>query len=131
MSPRSLSRRVIPFLMLFLTLSAAGAQRAPAPAETLLSRLTFRSIGPATMGGRVDDFAVSARQPSTFYVGVATGGVWKTVNNGTTWESVFDTQEVSSIGAVAVAQDNPNLVWVGTGESNNRQSSSWGAGVFK
>ncbi len=83
------------------------------------------------MGGRVDDFAVSERQPSTFYVGVATGGVWKTTNNGTTWEPVFDAQDVSSVGAVAVAQDNPNIVWAGTGEDNNRQSSSWGSGVYK
>jgi photosystem II stability/assembly factor-like uncharacterized protein len=118
-------------LVLFITCLAASAQRASVPPETLLDRLTFRSIGPATMGGRVDDFAVFERQPSIFYVGTATGGVWKTVNNGTTWETVFDRQDIASIGAVAVASDNPNLVWVGTGEDNNRQSSSWGTGVYK
>ena len=83
------------------------------------------------MGGRVDDVAVYEGRTATFYIGAATGGVWKTVNNGTTWEPVFDGQDVSSIGAVAVAQDDPDIVWVGTGEDNNRQSSSWGSGVYK
>jgi photosystem II stability/assembly factor-like uncharacterized protein len=109
----------------------ASAQRPVAVPESLLDRMTFRSIGPATMGGRVDDFAVFERQPSIYYVGAATGGVWKTSNNGTTWETVFDHQDIASIGAVAVSADDPNLVWVGTGEDNNRQSSSWGAGVYK
>ena len=77
-------------LVLFISCLAASAQRPATSPETLLDRLTFRSIGPATMGGRVDDFAVFERQPSIFYVGTATGGVWKTLNNGTTWETVFD-----------------------------------------
>jgi len=83
------------------------------------------------MGGRIDDLAVFERQPSTVYAGAATGGLWKTVNNGTTWEPVFDHEESASIGAAAIAQDNANIVWAGTGESNNRQSSSWGTGVYK
>jgi photosystem II stability/assembly factor-like uncharacterized protein len=83
------------------------------------------------MGGRIDDLAVLKTRPTVFYVGAATGGVWKTVNNGTTWEPVFDEDEVGSIGALAVPPDAPDLVWVGTGENNNRQSSSWGAGVYK
>src|SRR5215831_10181900 len=122
---------MVPVLVLFITCLPASAQRPATPPESLLNRLTFRSIGPATMGGRVDDFAVFERQPSIYYVGAATGGVWKTTNNGTTWETVFDHQDIASIGAVAVASDNPNLVWVGTGEDNNRQSSSWGTGVYK
>jgi photosystem II stability/assembly factor-like uncharacterized protein len=107
------------------------AQGPPSLIEGILDRLAFRSIGPATMGGRIDDLAVLENRPSTFYVGAATGGLWKTVNNGTTWEPVFDRQEVVSIGAVAIPSDNASLVWVGTGENNNRQSSSWGGGVFK
>ncbi|GAI81905.1 unnamed protein product, partial [marine sediment metagenome] len=59
------------------------------------------------------------------------GGLWKTTNNGVTWESVFDNQATSTIGDVAVALSNPEIVWVGTGEANNRQSSSWGNGVYK
>ena len=108
-----------------------GFQQPSAPIESLLERMVFRSIGPATMGGRVDDFAVLEKRPSVYYAGVATGGLWKTTNNGTTWEAVFDHQDVVSIGAVAIPPDNADLVWVGTGENNNRQSSSWGGGVFK
>jgi len=111
--------------------AGSAAQGSLTPIEGLLEHMTFRSIGPATMGGRVDDFAVFESRPAVYYAGAATGGLWKTMNNGTTWESVFDHQDVASIGAVAIPQDNPNLVWVGTGEDNNRQSSSWGGGVFK
>ena len=70
-------------------------------------------------------------QPSTFYVGFATGGIWKTVNNGTTWTPIFDEYPVSSIGDIELAPSNPNIIYVGTGEPNNRQSSSFGAGVYK
>jgi hypothetical protein len=97
----------------------------------VLAGLAFRSIGPAIMGGRIDDFAVVESRPSTFYVATAAGGLWKTVNNGVTLEPVFDDQEVSSIGDVAVAPSDPSIVYVGTGEPNNRQSSSWGNGVYK
>ncbi len=96
-----------------------------------LKNLEFRELGPATMGGRIDDFAVVESNPNIVYVGVASGGVWKTTNNGTTWEPVFDKESVSTIGDIAIAPSDPSVVWVGTGEPNNRQSSSWGDGVFK
>ncbi len=99
--------------------------------DPLLKGFRFRSIGPASMGGRIDDFAVVEKDPSTIYVGFATGGVWKTTNNGTTWTPIFDTYPVSSIGALAVDQKNPEVLWVGTGEANNRQSSSFGDGIYK
>ena len=99
--------------------------------DPLLRAFRFRSIGPASMGGRIDDFAAVDRDPSTIYIGFATGGVWKTVNAGTTWTPVFDTYDVCSIGALAVDQKNPSIVWVGTGEANNRQSSSFGKGIYK
>lgn len=99
--------------------------------EPLLKSLSWRNIGPAIMGGRIDDFAVVETNPSILYVGTAAGGVFKSVNKGTTWESVFENQTVSSIGDVTVAPSDPNVVWVGTGEANNRQSSSWGDGVYK
>jgi photosystem II stability/assembly factor-like uncharacterized protein len=128
------------FKMLILpVLLATVAQLRPARAqdgngginEAILSNLVWRSIGPTNMGGRIDDFAVVESNPSIIYVGVATGGVWKTTNNGTTWEPVFDSAGSTSIGDVAVAPSDPNIVWVGTGEPNNRQSSSWGDGVYR
>jgi photosystem II stability/assembly factor-like uncharacterized protein len=118
-----------------------------------LSALSWRSVGPANMGGRVAAIALSPSEPKTFFIGYATGGLWKTTNNGTTFTPVFDSYETSSIGSVAVAdapsdwdgwkdddetsmQDRAQkgrgmIVWVGTGEGNNRNSSSWGHGVYR
>jgi photosystem II stability/assembly factor-like uncharacterized protein len=113
---------------------ARAAEKAPRPASVpseALAGLEFRNIGPAIMGGRIDDFAVAEGRPSTFYVATASAGLWKTVNNGVTLEPVFDDQAVSSIGDVAIAPSDPSIVYVGTGEPNNRQSSSWGNGVYK
>ena len=107
-------------------------QPKPAPAPEPFGGLTFRNIGPATMGGRVDDLAVLESNPAVFYVGTASGGLWKTTNSGTTWEVLFDDlDDVVSIGDVAIAPNDANLVWVGTGENNNRQSGSWGNGVYR
>src|SRR6188474_277979 len=125
-----------------LTLATAALfAQAPAPPTPVfteksagngpLDRLWFRPIGPATPSGRVDDFAVLESDPTTFYVAMATAGVYKTTNAGTTFTSVFDNEGSGSIGAVAIAPTDANLVWVGTGEGNNRQSSSWGDGVYK
>ena len=110
-----------------------GAAPPSATAETKdpFEGLSFRNIGPAIMGGRIDDFAVVESDPSTFYVGTASGGIWKTVNAGITFEPVFDDYETSSIGDLAIAPSDPNVVYAGTGEPNNRQSSSWGHGVYR
>jgi photosystem II stability/assembly factor-like uncharacterized protein len=117
---------------LLIAISAVAAQAAAADGQTdLLKGLEFRNIGPTVMGGRVDDFAVVESRPSTYYVGAASGGIWKTVNNGTTFEAVFDDQDTSSIGDLALAPSDPSILYVGTGEPNNRQSSSWGKGVYK
>ena len=99
--------------------------------EKFLEDLKWRCIGPANMGGRIDDFAVVEGNPDIIYAGTASGGLWKTTNNGVTWEPIFDGETTSSIGDVAVAPSSPDIVWVGTGEANNRQSSSWGDGVYK
>ena len=96
-----------------------------------LKNLEFREIGPAVMGGRIDDFGVVESNPNIVYAGTASGGVWKTTNNGTTWEPLFDKESVSTIGDIAIAPSDPAVVWVGTGEPNNRQSSSWGDGIYK
>ena len=93
--------------------------------------LMFRTIGPTIMGGRVADLAVVESDPRIFYVGVATGGVWKTENAGITFTHVFKDEETASVGDVTVAPSNPNVVWVGTGEPQNRQSSPWGNGVYR
>jgi len=98
---------------------------------SVLDRLRWRCVGPANPGGRIDDVAVVEGRPFIIYVATASGGLWKTVNNGVTWKSVFDNETTSSIGDVTVAPSDPDIVWVGTGEPNNRQSSSWGDGVFK
>ena len=121
-----------------LTLAGAALlAAAPASAQdgTVLERavadLPFREIGPTIMGGRIADIAAVESDPTTFYVGVATGGVWKTTNGGITFEPIFDDQETASIGDVTLAPSNPNVVWVGTGEPQNRQSSPWGNGVYR
>lgn len=93
--------------------------------------LSFRSIGPAVTSGRISDFAVNPAKPSEYYVAVASGGVWKTVNAGTTYFPVFDNQGSYSIGCVALDPSNPNVVWVGTGENNNQRSVAYGDGVYK
>ena len=106
----------------------ATAQLTP---ENAMKNLRFRGIGPATMGGRVDDVAVVESDPRVMYIGSAAGGLFKTVNGGQSWQSLFDDQPNSSIGDIAIAPSNPAIVYVGTGEANNRQSSSWGDGVYK
>jgi photosystem II stability/assembly factor-like uncharacterized protein len=99
--------------------------------DPMLKRFVFRSIGPASMGGRIDDIAAVDNNTYTYYVGFATGGVWKTTNNGTTFQPIFETYSTASIGDIAIAPSNPEIVWVGTGEANNRQSSSYGDGIYK
>ncbi|MGH7656022.1 MAG: WD40/YVTN/BNR-like repeat-containing protein, partial [Gemmatimonadaceae bacterium] len=109
------------------TLSAQQA----IPVADEFETLHFRSIGPAIMSGRISDFAVYEANPAIFYVGTAHGGVWKTTSNGAQFTPLLQDRGLLSIGAVAVQQSNPDVVWVGTGESNNRQSTSWGEGVYK
>lgn len=120
-------------LILSLFVSAKKVKKKPEPIipEFVLDGLVWRNIGPCNMGGRIDDFAVVESHPKTIYVGTASGGVWKTTNNGVIWKPVFDDEVTSTVGDVTVSPSNPDIVWVGTGEANNRQSSSWGNGVYK
>ena len=97
----------------------------------MLKPFVWRSIGPANMGGRIDDIAVDETKPSTFYIALSTAGIWKTTNNGTTWTPIFDEYPVASVGDIALAPSNTEIIYVGTGEPNNRQSSSFGAGMYK
>ena len=114
--------------------SASVTPPAPSLTTAMLRGLTWRGIGPATMSGRIADVAIarSPGAPDALYVGASIGGVWKSTDLGSTWDPVFDASGgMSSIGDVTVAPSNPNIVWVGTGEANSRQSSSWGDGVYK
>jgi photosystem II stability/assembly factor-like uncharacterized protein len=99
--------------------------------DPLLRSFRFRSIGPASMGGRIDDIAVSESDPNVIYVGYAVGGVFKSENNGVSFEPVFETYGTASIGDIAIHPRDPNIVYVGTGEPNNRQTSSFGDGIYK
>jgi len=94
-------------------------------------RLEWRSIGPANMGGRTADVEGVAGDPDIVYVGTASGGIWKTVNGGQTWRPIFERQGTISVGDLALEPKNPEVIWVGTGESNVRNSVSFGDGVYK
>lgn len=96
-----------------------------------LKAFTWRSIGPASMGGRITAVAVYEADPTTYYVATSSGGLLKTTNNGVTFEHQFDKEATVGIGDVAVAQSDRNIVWVGTGENNPRNSVSYGDGVYK
>jgi photosystem II stability/assembly factor-like uncharacterized protein len=95
------------------------------------NELKFRSAGPAMTSGRISDFAVNPFNYSEYYVGVASGNIWKTVNAGTTFEPVFDKYGSYSIGCLAIDPKNPNVVWAGTGENNHQRSIGYGDGVYK
>jgi photosystem II stability/assembly factor-like uncharacterized protein len=96
-----------------------------------LENYKARSIGPAGMSGRVTSIDVVRNDPSTIYIGTASGGVWKSQSGGINWRPIFDDQVIQNIGSVAIQQSNPSVVWVGTGEGNPRNSQSSGAGIYK
>jgi photosystem II stability/assembly factor-like uncharacterized protein len=125
------ARHVAGFVTAFVSLVTIRANAQSTPVAQQFDKLHFRSIGPAIMSGRIADFAVYEKNPSIWYVGTAHGGVWKTTSNGAILTPIFEDRGLMSIGDVTVSQTNPDLLWVGTGESNNRQSTSWGDGVFK
>src|SRR3989442_4346727 len=113
------------------TAAAPPAGEAGPVTTEQLRALSWRSIGPANMGGRVSDIGLVPGKPSELFVGTGTGGLFKTTNGGTTFSPVFDDQAVLSIGSVAIAPSDPKIVYVGTGEGNGRNSSTWGNGVYK
>ena len=119
-------------LLATLSVSAARAEQSVAPqiSPTLFSAMHWRGIGPYR-GGRALAVAGVPGQPGTFYFGAAAGGVWKTTDFGATWKPVFDAQKISSIGAIAVAPSNPDIVYVGTGEGALRGNITFGDGVYK
>lgn len=124
-------------LLPLLNATAQGAARTATPAppaaitDSTFAGLAYRNIGPANMSGRISDVEGIPGDPSTVYVSAASGGVWKTTNGGVTWKPLFDKQPVQSIGDMAVDPTNPDVIYVGTGEANVRNSVSFGNGVYK
>ena len=127
---------LIAALLLFHPLSAQKSkkekeEKASSSLEKLsLSGLAFRCIGPAITSGRISDFAVNPQRPQEYYIATSSGGVWKTENSGTTFDPIFDSQGSYSIGCITMDPQNPNVIWVGTGENNNQRSVAYGDGVY-
>lgn len=114
-----------------LSLIAICSVSGQAVHQNIIDKVTYREIGPTRQSGRFVDFAVVEQDYTIFYAATGSGGLWKTVNNGISFEPIFDFEKVISIGDVAVAPSNPDIVWVGTGEANNSRSTYWGDGVYK
>ncbi len=127
------------FLLVLTSVNLVQAQKKetkpalaePKKDELALPGITFRNIGPAVTSGRIADFAMNPTNVNEYYVAAASGGVWKTVNAGTTYEPIFDGQGSYSIGCVALDPANTNVVWVGSGENNNQRSVAYGDGIYK
>ena len=115
-----------------ITLSTSAAAQLSTPLDSAtLAAFRWRSIGPAVMAGRITDIEADPRNPKTFYVVAATGGIWKTINNGTMFVPIFDKESVISMGDLAIAPSNPDILYAGTGEEDSRNSMSPGGGIYK
>jgi photosystem II stability/assembly factor-like uncharacterized protein len=114
-----------------LAVVAVGALEAQVTDEQILQAFRLRNIGPANMGGRVSDIEAVEGDFKIVYVAAASGGVWKSTNAGNTWTPIFTDYSSASIGDIGLFQPNPDIVWVGTGEANNRNSVAWGDGIYK
>ncbi|HEX2977458.1 MAG TPA: hypothetical protein VHO68_16110, partial [Bacteroidales bacterium] len=122
-------------MVLSVSLGTYAQKKKTEKADTLksgaFSGLKFRSIGPAYCSGRIADFAVNPERTNEYFVAVASGHIWKTINAGITWEPVFDNYGSYSIGCVVLDPSNPNVVWAGTGENNHQRALGYGDGVYK
>ncbi len=127
----SSSRFIRQSLIILFTILICGSVFAQARQAELFKDLKWRSIGPANMSGRVTDIQALDDDYRHVLVASASGGVWKSVNAGTTWEPIFDTYGAGSIGAIALFQKDPDIIWIGTGEANVRNSVGWGDGVYR
>ena len=111
--------------------SAQDSGEEPGFNEYTFKGLEFRGIGPAMMSGRIADIVIDPSDPSTWYVGVGSGGIWKTENGGTTWKTIFDDEDAYSIGCITLDPNDANTIWVGTGENVSGRHVAYGAGVFR
>ena len=122
-------------LLLFINFSSFSQKKKQQQSHPLdkisINALKWRSVGPALTSGRISDIAVNTKNPFEYYVAVASGGVWKTSNWGLNYTPVFDSEDSYSIGCVTIDPNNPNVIWVGTGENNNQRSVPYGDGVYK
>jgi photosystem II stability/assembly factor-like uncharacterized protein len=124
--------KIATFVILIAILLACQPPMSEAALDAgLLDGLSARALGPAAMSGRITAIDVVSSNPRHIVIGAASGGVWISTNGGLTWTAVFDEQPVASIGAIAINQSNPDIIWVGTGEGNTRNSTSIGGGMFK
>ncbi|NOR21050.1 MAG: glycosyl hydrolase, partial [Xanthomonadales bacterium] len=127
--------RTLLFLLIFTQTTAVNAEEDEKPApglnEATFKGLEWRSIGPAMTAGRVADIAVDSKDRSNWYVGVGSGGVWKTENRGTTWTPVFDSEGSYSIGCITIDPNNSNTIWVGTGENVSGRHVGYGDGIYR
>lgn len=126
-----LKKTVHGLLLLVFVLGTASLFFAQSSEESLIKDLKWRNVGPANMVGRISDFEALDTDFTQVLVASASGGVWKSVNAGTTWEPIFDNYGSASIGDVAFFQKDPNIIWVGTGEDCPRNSIAWGDGIYK
>ena len=135
-SPRRYPRLATAALAVAPLAMAALARAAPLPAQQAvtsaeLAAFNARHVGPAVTGGRIHDVEALPHDPSTVYVASASGGLWKSVNRGITWTNLWEHMPVSTFGDLAIAPSDPDILYAGTGEQQNRQSTSWGNGVYR
>ncbi len=131
-----MKRSLVLFFYLLLAVSIRGIAGEKSNTDSLMTPSTFsglslRAIGPAVTSGRIVAIAVDPRNRAHYYVGAASGGVWETNNDGTSWTPVFEHEPVYSIGAIAIDPNNPFIVWVGTGEANSQRSVGYGDGIYR
>ena len=125
------NRKVSKWCILPALLLCTSALSAQTDVTSLINSFSWREVGPANPAGRIVDVEAVEGSSHIIYAGAATGGLWKTVNSGITWEPIFDDQPTASIGDIGLSQSNSNILYVGTGEANNRNSSPWGDGMYK
>jgi len=128
--------RIILIALLGATLTVSAQRSDRQKGDTLVTTslvngLKFRSIGPAWASGRIADLAVNPENPSEYYAAIASGNVWKTENNGTTWKPIFDNYGAYATGVIRLDPNNFNVVWVGTGENNHQRALGYGDGIYK
>ena len=127
---RSFVKTLLP-LVLIAFIQVDAISQSSKELNAAAAKLAMREIGPALMGGRISDIAIHPNQPHTWYVAAGSGNLWKTTNRGTTWKPIFDDQQSYSIGDVATDPNNPNVIWVGTGENVSGRHVGWGNGIYK